>query len=64
MRIGKAGLFSPAYVELKNTYGKVFKTKLPNNYEMIMQDSRVSVLRPRDNNKGFEHKYEPENQTN
>jgi len=54
---------SPAYIEFKETYGKLIKTKLPNNFQMIMQDHRVSVLRQRDQGYGFYHEFEASNQT-
>jgi len=65
LSIGKyAQVFNLSFVELKTRYGRVEKTALPNNVKMLMQDNRVTVLRPRKRDKGFLHKFEPESETN
>ncbi|RHZ36070.1 hypothetical protein [endosymbiont GvMRE of Glomus versiforme] len=65
LAIGKfAQAFNFKFVDLKDRFGEVIETCLPNNYKMVMFDKRVMVLKPREQNKGLEHKYEPETQTN
>lgn len=65
LAIGKfAQAFNFKFIDLKERFGEVIETSLPNKYKMIMFDKRVMVLKPRENKKGLEHKYETETQTN
>ncbi|CFW93312.1 protein of unknown function [endosymbiont DhMRE of Dentiscutata heterogama] len=65
LAIGKfSQAFNFKFVDLKERFGEVIETSLPNKYKIVMFDKRVMVLKPRDRNKGLEHKYEPETQTN
>ena len=62
LRVGKFSMSpSPAFIKLEDTYGKIIKTKLPNNFQIIMQDHRVSVLRQQDSSFGFYHDLEASN---
>ncbi|CAG8790987.1 13721_t:CDS:2 [Racocetra persica] len=65
LAIGKfAQAFNFKFVDLKERFGEVIETSLPNGYKIVMFDKRVMVLKPRENKKGLEHKYETETQTN